>query len=242
MAAAQTARSVIGEARRQQRHALDEFDAKRLLDLYGLRVPRSALVKDGGLADTAIDLTWPVVLKIVSRDVLHKSDVGGVRLGLRDVKELEAAMDAVGASVRSAGHCVDGFLVEEMAAPGHEVVIGGFIDPSFGPIVMIGLGGVFIEVLGDVAFSICPITRIDAAEMLDELQGAAVLRGARGATPVPDTILIDALMAIGGPNGLLMELADDVSELDINPLIVSPTGAVAVDARLILADRRRDAV
>lgn len=242
MPAAQAALSLIDDARRNERQALDEFDAKRLLSLYGLCVPRSVyLERNGSPAHAPTDLRWPVVLKVASRDLLHKSDIGGVRLGLKDPAEVHAAMDLVAANVHSAGHRVDGFLVEEMASPGHEVVIGGFVDPSFGPIVMIGLGGVFIEVLGDVAFRICPITRGDAAEMIDDLQGAAVLRGARGGTLVPDSVLIDALMAVGGPDSLLVDLADEVSELDINPLIVSSNGAVAVDARVILADRRRDA-
>jgi acetyl-CoA synthetase (ADP-forming) len=121
-----------------------------------------------------------------------------------------------------------------MAPPGQEVVIGALRDPHFGPLVMVGLGGIFVEVLSDVAFRICPITRVDAEEMLDELKGARVLEGARGREPASREAIVDVLLRMGGEAGLLMQHASDISEADINPLIVSSTGAVAVDARIIL--------
>ncbi|HEV7822502.1 MAG TPA: acetate--CoA ligase family protein, partial [Burkholderiales bacterium] len=130
---------------------------------------------------------------------------------------------------------IDGYLIEEMAPAGHEIVVGAVRDPDFGPMVMVGLGGIFVEVLGDVAFRICPITRLDAEEMLDDLKGAAVLKGARGRKPASRDAIIDVLLKVGGEEGLLMRHADDFKEADINPLIVSETGAVAVDARFILA-------
>ena len=116
-------------------------------------------------------------------------------------------------------------------------VIGGLRDPQFGPLVMVGLGGIFVEVLRDVSFRICPITRLDAAEMLNELKGVAILDGARGMKPVSIDAIIDVLMKVGGENGLLMQHADDVAEADINPLVVSGNGAVAVDARFILSTK-----
>jgi acyl-CoA synthetase (NDP forming) len=130
---------------------------------------------------------------------------------------------------------IDGYLIEEMAPAGQEIVVGAVRDPDFGPMVMVGLGGIFVEVLADVAFRICPITRLDAEEMLDDLKGAAVLKGARGRKPVSRDAIIDVLLKVGGEDGLLMRHADDFKEADINPLIVSETGAVAVDARFILA-------
>jgi acyl-CoA synthetase (NDP forming) len=129
---------------------------------------------------------------------------------------------------------IDGFLLEEMAPAGQEIVIGGLRDPQFGPLVMVGLGGIFVEILKDVSFRICPITRADAAEMLDELKGVALLDGARGRKPASRAAIVDALMKIGGEGGLLMTHAQDIAEADINPLIVSETGAVAVDARFVL--------
>ncbi|MBV7485496.1 acetate--CoA ligase family protein [Bordetella sp. BOR01] len=226
---------IIEQARRQGGRSLDEPTAKHVLSLYGLRVPRSMVIR--GAADVrpaAESLRGPFALKLMSPDVLHKSDFGGVKLGLRHADEVLAGMDAMSARCATAGHRLSGFLLEEMAAPGVELVIGGFRDPSFGQVVMIGLGGVFVEVLRDVAFRICPITPLDAHEMLDELQGAALLRGARGGTRIPDEVLTATLLAIGGDGGLLTQHADSIAELDINPLIVSADGAVAVDARLML--------
>ncbi|HSF20897.1 MAG TPA: acetate--CoA ligase family protein, partial [Burkholderiales bacterium] len=129
---------------------------------------------------------------------------------------------------------IDGFLLEEMAPAGVELVVGGLRDPQFGPLVMVGLGGVFVEVLADVAFRICPITRLDAEEMLDELKGAALLGGTRGRKPVSRDAIVDVLLKVGGERGLLMTHGEDIAEADINPLIVSEQGTVAVDARFVL--------
>ncbi|OZI60627.1 acetate--CoA ligase family protein [Bordetella genomosp. 11] len=227
--------AILAQARRDGRPALDEPLAKRVLAEYGLHVPQSAVVKTGEHVRAALEhLQAPLALKLVSPDVLHKSDFGGVRLGLSQASEIQVCMDDMASRCAAAGFRLDGFLLEEMAPPGHEIVIGGFRDPSFGQIIMLGLGGVFVEILRDVAFRICPITNLDAQEMLDELQGAALLRGARGGARVPDAVITDALLAMGGENGLLTQAADSIGELDINPLIVSAHGAVAVDARLIL--------
>jgi acyl-CoA synthetase (NDP forming) len=130
---------------------------------------------------------------------------------------------------------IDGFLLEEMAPAGQEVVVGAVRDPQFGQLVMVGLGGIFVEVLADVSFRICPITRFDAREMLAELKGAAVLAGARGRKPASQDAIVDVLLKIGGEGGLLMVHVDDFKEADINPLIVSESGAVAVDARFVLS-------
>jgi acyl-CoA synthetase (NDP forming) len=129
---------------------------------------------------------------------------------------------------------IDGFLLEEMAPAGLEIVVGGLRDPQFGPLVMVGLGGIFVEVLADVAFRICPIARLDAEEMVDELKGAALFRGARGRRPVSREAVVDVLLKMGGENGLMMTHGEDIAEADINPLIVSDQGAVAVDARFVL--------
>ena len=234
-------RAMIAEARRQNRTALDEPAGKRILAAYGVRIPRSARVAGPEQLDNALrGLDPPFALKIISPDIIHKSDFGGVELHLADQNSVHAAMAGMVQRARSDGHRVEGFLVEQMAPPGHNVVIGGVRDPSFGQIIMFGLGGIFVEVMRDVAFRICPVMPIDAQEMIAELRGAPILAGTRGGLAVPEVVLIDALMAIGGENGLLLELADDFAEVDINPLIVSPAGAVAVDARFILTQRVGD--
>jgi acyl-CoA synthetase (NDP forming) len=227
--------NVIDEARAEGRTALDEAAGKALLAQYGIAVPNTVVVKSaGGIGDALNALTFPVVVKVMSGDILHKSDAGGVRVNLRSADEVHEAITAMAALPKIKAARVDGWLVEEMAPPGQEMVIGGLRDPDFGPLVMVGLGGIFVEVLRDVAFRICPITRLDAEEMIDELKGAALLQGARGREPVSREAIIDALLNIGGEDGLLMQHADDIAEADINPLIVSANGAVAVDARFIL--------
>ena len=229
--------ALIAEARAAKRTVLDELAGKKLLTSHGVAVPKSLVVQGAGEAAAACArLRVPLALKVISPDILHKSDAGGVKVGLGNAAEVEDAIRTMMKRPEIARARVDGFLLEEMAPAGQEVVIGGLRDPQFGPLVMVGLGGIFVEVLADVAFRICPITRVDAGEMLDELKGAALLHGARGRKPVSREAIIDALLKIGGEGGLLMTHADEIAEADINPLIVSESGAVAVDARFILSD------
>lgn len=228
-------KNTIAEARAHGRGSLDEGTGKALLAHYGIAVPRNVVVRQAEDAENALrDLRFPVVVKVVSPEIIHKSDAGGVRIGLKSPAEVRSAIREMAALPAIARARVDGWLIDEMAPPGQEVVIGGLRDPHFGPLVMVGLGGIFVEVLSDVAFRICPITRLDAEEMLDELKGAKVFEGARGREPASRDAIVDVLLRMGGETGLLVQHADDVSEADINPLIVSSTGAVAVDARIIL--------
>jgi acyl-CoA synthetase (NDP forming) len=216
------------------RGSLDERAGKELLAAYGIAVPQSRVVKDadGGAAALA-GLSPPFVVKVMSPEILHKSDAGGVQVNLADAKAVEAAIRAMQEVPAIRAARVEGFLVEEMAPRGEEVVVGGIRDPQFGPLVMVGLGGIFVEVLKDVSFRICPITKLDAEEMLDELKGRALLEGARGRAPVSKAAIVDVLLKVGGEDGLLMRHAGEIKEADINPLIVSASGAVAVDARFI---------
>jgi acyl-CoA synthetase (NDP forming) len=228
--------NVITEAKKQNRSALDEQAGKALLAEFGVAVPQSAMVAGADeVGQKTKSLKFPVVVKVMSPDILHKSDAGGVKVGLQSAAEVESAIRAMMQQPAIAAARIDGFLVEEMAPPGQEMVIGGLRDPQFGPLVMVGLGGIFVEVLADVSFRICPITRLDAQEMLAELKGAAILKGARGRKAVSQDAIVDALLKVGGENGLLLRHAADIKEADINPLIVSESGAVAVDARFILS-------
>jgi acyl-CoA synthetase (NDP forming) len=228
--------NVIAEAKKQNRAALDEQAGKALLAEFGVAVPQSVMVAGADeVGQKTKALKFPVVVKVMSPDILHKSDAGGVKVGLASAAEIEGAIRAMMLQPAIAAARIDGFLIEEMAPPGQEMVIGGLRDPQFGPLVMVGLGGIFVEVLADVSFRICPITRLDAQEMLAELKGAAILKGARGRKAVSQDAIVDALLKVGGENGLLLRHAADIKEADINPLIVSESGAVAVDARFILS-------
>lgn len=226
---------VFNRARASGRHVLDESASKRVLLAYGLTVPHGILVPPG--SDPALDgLSGPFAVKLVSPDAVHKSDVGGVRLGVPDAAAARAAVHDLEALARTKSLPLDGVLVEEMAPPGVELVIGGIVDPCFGPVIMLGLGGVFVEILKDTAFRVCPIDRQDAEEMIEGLRGAPLLRGARGSAPANLSCIVAALLAVGGEKGLLVEFEREISELDINPLIVSPDGAIACDARIVLSD------
>ncbi len=225
----------VTAAKRAGRNALDESAGKQLLAAHGVKVPQSRVAKGVGDVDAVMNgLQTPVVVKVMSPDILHKSDAGGVKINLRSAAEVKAEIEGMLNAPKIKGARIEGFLVEEMAPAGHELVIGGLRDPQFGPLVMVGLGGIFVEILKDVSFRLCPITRIDAEEMIAELKGAAILQGARGTKPASMDAIIDVLLKVGGENGLLMQHAADISEADINPLIVSDTAAVAVDARFIL--------
>ena len=228
--------NVIQEARARGRNALDEAAGKALLAQYGVAVPKTVVAKGADDAESAVaGMRFPVVAKVVSPDILHKSDAGGVRVNLQSAGDVRSAISAMADLPKISAARVEGWLIEEMAPAGQEMVIGGLRDPDFGPLVMVGLGGIFVEVLADVAFRICPIERIDAEEMIDELKGVAILKGARGREAVSREAIVEVLMKIGGEGGLLMQYAEDIAEADINPLIVSKSGAVAVDARFILA-------
>ncbi len=179
-------------------------------------------------------LSRPLVTKILSCDGAHKSDFGGVRLNLDTAADIRAALEEIGDAAAHAGIATNGFLVEEQSSPGVEMVLGGLWDPRFGPCVMVGLGGVFVEVFEDVAFRTCPISTDDARDMIRSLRAAPLLRGARGAPPCDEEAVIAALVALGGTGGLMEALDGQATEIDINPLIVRPEGATAVDARIIL--------
>ena len=227
--------ALIADALAHGRSALDEKAGKTLLAAYGIRTPRSALATTAADAESrAAALTPPFAVKVVSPDILHKSDAGGVALGLRNAGAVRAAVEAMAIKPAIAKARVEGWLVEEMIPPGREVVVGGLRDPQFGPMIMVGLGGVLVEVLKDVAFRICPIDAAEARAMLGELRGHALLTGFRGEAAVDTDALVDVMLRIGGADGLLMRHANTVAELDLNPLIVSASGAVAADARVML--------
>lgn len=212
--------------------ALDEIASKDLLRASGVPIVPTALATT---ADSAVRLArgygHPVALKVVSPLIVHKSDRGGVRLGLRDDDAVHAAFDDLREVARAAGGPFDGVAVQPMAAPGLELVIGGHRDAQFGPVVLFGLGGVFVETLRDVAMRVAPLERTDAEAMLDEIAGSALLRGARGSPAVDRCAIVDALCALGA----LMLGVPRIASVDLNPVIARADGIVAVDARVVLA-------
>ncbi|MEV0057117.1 acetate--CoA ligase family protein [Saccharopolyspora shandongensis] len=224
-------RSVIGQSVAAGHRVLPEPEGKQVLQHFGIPVPAGTADRDAVKA--ASDISGPLVLKAVSPTLVHKSDAGGVRVGL-SAAELAEAAQLMSAGLAEQGHQVDRFLVEEKADPGHEVVVGAVRTPGVGWVVMLGLGGVFVEVLADVAFGVAPLRTDQITAMLDELRGLPILQGARGAEPADLDALVTLVERLAGPDGLLAALPPEVVELDLNPVIVNPAGAVAVDARFVL--------
>lgn len=228
---------LIRAARAAGRRSLLEVDGKRVLAAFGASVPRFAVAYDADAVEVALDgMQGPFAVKVLSQDILHKSEAGGVILGAVGCDAVRTAVGVIAARARAHSARVDGYLVEEMCAPGREIIIGAVHDRQFGYLIMLGLGGVFVEVLQDVAFRLCPISRQDAEAMLDELRGARLLEGYRGHKAIDREAIVDLLLKVGGPGGLLVALDGEIAELDLNPVIVGDRGATVVDARLILTD------
>ncbi len=223
-----------GGVRRRAGESLSEQDSKALLAAYGIALPKERVATSPGEAAKAAKKTgFPVVMKIVSADILHKSDLGLVAVGVRDEDDARRTYKRLLARAKKAAPeaNVDGVLVAQMV-PGVETVVGIARDDLFGPVVMFGLGGVLVEVLHDVTFRVPPFTTRDATAMLDELRGAELLRGVRGQPAADRAALVDVLMKM---QRLAVDLSDDVAEVDINPLLAGPHGAVAADALVVLA-------
>jgi acyl-CoA synthetase (NDP forming) len=216
------------------RAQLTEPEAQQVLAAAGLAVPRGGLAtSEDAAAALAARLGFPVVLKVVSPGVVHKSDAGGVHVGLGDAEAVRRAYRAIHASVGRAhpGATVHGVLVQEMVRGGIETIVGIANRPPFGPVVAFGLGGVFVEALGDVTFRLAPVDETAAAGMLDEIRGAAVLRGHRGQPPAGRAALARAITAL---SRLAVVHAADIQEMDVNPLSVTGDRVVALDARITL--------
>ena len=225
---------IIDRAKSEGRTILTEVESKQILEESGIPIVRAQLATTREEAVAAArQIGLPVVLKIVSPDISHKSDVGGVKLNLNSEEEVAAAFDEIIAAAQRAepGATVLGVSVHKMAQPGVEVIMGMTKDPQFGPVLMFGLGGVFVEVLKDVAFRIVPLEPRDAGQMIRDIQGFPVLEGFRGQDPADLAALEDMLMRLS----TFVEEHPEIQELDLNPIFAYKDGALAVDARIVLS-------
>jgi len=231
-------RSIFDSVRQEGRLSLGDAESRDIMEAYGLRIPRSILAKN---VDEAVagaqEIGFPVVMKIASPDILHKSDIGGVRLNVRDVDQVRDFYDLL--VFRAQRYMQDariwGVLVQEMVDRGKEIIIGVNRDPQFGPLIMFGLGGIYVEVLKDVTFRVAPVSRQEAWEMLDEIQSYHLLRGVRGEPPADLEAIVDTILRISQ----LVTDFPEIVEMDINPLTVyeQGRGAVAVDMRFVLTEK-----
>jgi acyl-CoA synthetase (NDP forming) len=193
--------------------------------------PSLAISKQEAIAISK-KLGYPVALKIVSPEVTHKSDVGGVKLGLKTSKQVETAHEEILSAVKQKYPyaVIDGVSVQKMARPGTEVIIGMTKDAQFGPVLMFGLGGILVELLKDVSFRIVPLEKEDAREMIREIKGYPILEGFRGMEPVDVSVLEEILLRLSR----FVDENPEIKELDLNPMFAYRDGAVAADARVIL--------
>ncbi len=225
---------VIDSARSQGRTVLTEIESKQILAEAGIPVASAQLAKT---ADEAAQLAekagFPAVLKIVSPEITHKSDIGGVKVGLASTDEVRTAFDEIVAAARKAEPKarIDGVAVQKMAAAGTEVIVGMSKDPQFGPVLMFGLGGIFVEVLKDVAFRIVPLEARDARQMVREIKGFAVLEGVRGQPPADLAALEGLILKLSE----FVEAHPEIEELDLNPVFAYADGVIAVDARIVIS-------
>jgi acyl-CoA synthetase (NDP forming) len=225
---------IIHNAISSGRTYLLEPESKEIVGYYGMPVTKFKVAKS---VDEAVkfagEVGYPVVMKIVSPDVLHKSDAGAVKVNLKNAGEVRSAFDEIARNVKKfkSDAKVVGYLVEQLAPQGNEVIVGMAKDPQFGPALMFGLGGIFVEVLKDVSFRIAPLTEYDAREMIQEIKGYPVLTGIRGQKPADINSLVDIILKVSK----LVTEHQEIEQLDLNPIFVYQQGAKIVDARIILS-------
>jgi acyl-CoA synthetase (NDP forming) len=224
---------IFDQVKKEGRSILTEFESKRILKQAGISVVETKLAKSQKEA-VAISqkIGFPVALKIVSPDVIHKTDSGGVKLSVNSVAQVKKAYDEILKKVRKQypKALIHGISVQKMVQPGTEVIVGVSKDPQFGPVVMFGLGGIFVELFKDVSFRVIPVERKDAQEMIKEIKGFPLLQGYRGKDPADISSLVNIILKISN----FIEGNPQIKELELNPIFAYRHRAVAADARIIL--------
>ncbi|MGI5836509.1 MAG: acetate--CoA ligase family protein, partial [Chloroflexota bacterium] len=229
--------NLFNRYRKEGRLALGEVECRMILEAYGIRIPKGDLAKTASDAvRIASEIGYPVVMKISSPDILHKSDIGGVVVGLKDADEVERAYHAMMDKVRARMPQADiwGVNIAEMVPKGREVIIGMSRDPQFGPLLMFGLGGIYVEVLKDVSFRVAPVNERSARNMMSEIRAYQLLLGARGEPPADLKLAEEVILRVSQ----LVTDFPEILEMDINPLVLMPEGqgGIALDARMTLAE------
>jgi len=227
---------ILRAAMQEKRLSLLEPEAKEICRAYNLPTPDFAVARSASeAAGLAEQVAFPVVLKIVSRDILHKTEAGGVLFDLSSKEQVENGYSQMLERVRGYNRNarVEGVLVQHMAPKGIEVIVGGLRDSQFGPTLLFGLGGIFVEVLKDVTFRVAPLSELDSREMVQEIRSHAVLDGVRGHPPADEAAIARILR---GASQIMLENST-IEQMDLNPVMVYGTGASIVDARTILREQ-----
>ena len=221
------------EIAKKEKRSLLETEAKELLKEYGIPVPDFKLIKsEDEITELAKEINFPIVMKIISPDIIHKTDAGGVKVGIKDETEARLAYQEIifQAKKYNKKARISGVIAYTMVPQGTEIIIGVMKDPHFGPVIMFGLGGIFVEVLKDISFRILPIEKRDAEEMITEIKGYEILKGIRGEPPRDIQAIEEVLMKV---SKLTME-NPEINEIDLNPIFVFEKGLKVIDARMIL--------
>jgi len=224
---------ILNKAKADGRTSLTAPEGKIVCDAYGITVPKEAVATTAAEASKlAGGMGFPVVLKIVSPEILHKTEAGGVLVGVRNSADVEQGFATIMANAKKydAKATLQGVQVQQMIMGGQEVIIGAVTDPSFGKLVAFGLGGVLVEVLKDITFRLAPATKADALSMLDGIGAASILKGVRGS----DAVNRDALAGLIENVSALVSDFPQISEMDLNPVFASKQGAIAADVRIVL--------
>jgi len=230
------ARQIIANARMHKNSSLTEIESKKIFRAYGMPVAMTELATtEDEAVQLAEQIGYPIVMKIMSHDILHKSDAGGVKVNIKNAEGVRDAFCTIIANAKAykADAVIEGVAVQEMAPWGTEVIVGSVNDPTFGPSVMFGLGGIFVEILKDVTFRVAPVSAEQSYKMLEEIKAGAILAGARGETPRDRKALSEVLSRY---SQMITDLGDEIAESDANPVLVyeEGQGVKVVDARVIL--------
>jgi len=230
-----SAKDILSQARKAKRNYLLEPEAKAVLASYGCTVtPEKLATSAEEAARVAGEIGFPVVAKVVSPDILHKTEAKGVKLNLANPEEVKKTFQEILANAKAynADARIDGVLLARMVTGGEEVIIGLTTDPTFGKVIMFGLGGIWVEVMKDVSFRVVPLSRLDARDMIEEIKGYPLLTGIRGKSGRDIDALCDLLVQVSK----LAQENGEIGEMDLNPVFVLEKGAVIADARIILKE------
>ncbi len=226
---------ILQAARKEGRRNLLEPEAKEICRTYGMPTPEFGVAHSASEAAViAGKVEFPVVLKIVSQDILHKTEAGGVRLDLKSRDEVERAYSQILAKIKAynANARIAGVLVQHMSPNGVEVIVGGLRDSQFGPTVLFGLGGIFVEVLKDVSFRVAPLSELDSRDMIKEIRSYSILKGIRGQPAADEEAIVRVLQG----SSRIMQENESIQQMDLNPVLVYGNGASVVDARIIIGE------
>jgi acetyl-CoA synthetase (ADP-forming) len=230
-------KKIISQARKENRTFLLEPEAKTIMKELSIPTSEFKVASNPEEAKKiGEELGYPVAMKIVSPQVVHKTDAGGVKLNLNSASEVKDAFKTIKENVqdKNSSAKIKGMLIEPMAKPSTEIIVGVTRDPTFGPALMFGLGGIFVEILKDVSFRIAPITKDDALEMIHEIKALPMLQGFRGGPNVDLSLIVDVLLKI---SNFCVNFQEDIQEIDLNPIFAYDNKLLTVDARIILTEK-----